>query len=796
MCFVKLSTAFFITCDSKNSDVGFGHFTTCEPKFIDTTNDKFIESVITWPLNKGLVEFTQFYVEHSNTVYFPGNLHQKFPNLEVVILWNSRVKYVESFDLRGLMNLKFLRLNDNEIEILQSDLFLHNLQLMEIHLQNNKLKFIGAKLLFPLTRLKLANFTSNVCIDEIADTPSAFESIRKSIEEQCGAPEFLVKKNLELIKKLVDFNYTNADLSASNAKLGSQIKMGNESLATCEIENEDLNDKKFKVEMRLRKESSALKKLQREITSTRDSNDELIIENVKLNNELKRLNKKISEGEEGATVWAVGNVSSCGDGSTDLHRLKFENSKLLKDNKNLKSFKEEVEKEWRSVSLKCEFTSWDGGYTCQTISLNIRSDDTEITKVIGKHEGHKSNYDVKSLLISSEDVRVTFLPVNIGSVFPKLKTFAVQDSKVIFVKRGNFDNLISLEGLMLDHNQIEAIPAGTFDDLESLIKLDLSCNRITKLDKESFFNLKKLKFLSVSDNQIEKLSASIFRFNPQLEVISFEQNQIKFIGSSMMKGLRNVKFANFIGNFCIDGKFTEASLMGIDGIIMSQCTPPTDIYCKFESTSDVYACTVNELHVENENTMIQEVNGNHLRGKSNDDVTQLLIDSQTVLNLPIGFGKFFKSLKKISVRNSKLTSIDDGSFEMMQQVSQVIFTENDIATVPEEAFQKLKSLEIIELSNNKIVKVDIKAFNNLTNLKVLKLDGNKLTTLHSNLFVHNSNLEELHVRNNKLNSIGAHLLNNLRKLQIVDFTDNSCITQNFPEIALQALKLKILEQCK
>lgn len=762
---------------------------TCEPELFDTSQDKLIESVIAWPISRDVKEITQFYIEHLNAVHFPGNLNAHFPDLESVILWDSRVRFIDNFDLRWLPKLKFLRLDDNLIEVLQTDLFLHNSQLLEIHVQNNKLKFIGARILAPLTDLRFANFKSNHCIDDKSSSTMDLETLKRNIDDNCASNEFLLKKNSDFIKKLVALNYTIADLTAAKAKLETAVKDKSQSLATCEGENEEANDRKFKAEMRLRKELSALKKAQSELAATRISNDDLTVENVKLNNELKRANARTSDA-------IYPNATDYQEVPADIHRLRFDNGRLLKENLLLKSFKDEVEKEWRAVTLKCDFTIWDG-YACQTSSLKVRADDSEIVTVDGKHEGRKSNFEVKSFIVSSQDVRTTFLPTNIGATFPKLVNLIAQDSKIVFLKRGNFDNLLSLETLKLDHNQIAELSPGVFSDLEKLVKLDLSFNRLTMLERETLRNLKKLKFLALNDNLIEKLSASLFKSSQQLELVLLQNNKIKYIGGAMGKSLPKLKMANLRKNDCIDVLFTEASASQIDASILSKCSPPTDVECRFGALSNIYACNVVELQIENENTRIQDVSGKHQKGKSRDDVTELSIVDQSVAFFPVGFGSFLRNLRKIVVRKSMLTSVDDNSFEMLQHVAQLILADNEIRAISEDAFQAVKSsLEIIDLSSNNIAQLELKTFNNLIRLKVLDLSGNKLHQLNSNLLVHNANLLELKVGRNVLKSIGAYLLNSLRSLQLADFTGNHCINHKLPPASLQTLKLKILEQCK
>lgn len=798
---VNYSQSFVITCNfGENHDVGFGEFDTCEPSIFDTERDKFINSVLTWPLNENLADIKQFYVEYKRGIFFPGNLHQWFPNLESIRMKKSRVKFLDNFDMKGLVKLRFLSLPDNDIEVLQVDLFASNTQLEEIYFNNNKLKFISSRILSPLRHLRAADFRGNICIDANATAITEIDKLKRNLDDGCSAPEFLVKKNAEVIKKLVDFNYTIADLTLSKLNLEADIAAANQTLATCELENETLNDKKSKVEMKLRKDSAALKRIQNEIKSIKESNDELTSDNVMLVKKVERAKVEISLMEERFEEEFLSNQSdsgvNCKERSTETHRLKFENSRLSAQNKDLKAFKDDREKEERSLNVRCEFVVWDD-YTCQTNSLKIRIDKTEIVKVEGKHESRKTNEDVKTFVISSQDVRTDSLPINIGFIFPRLKTLIAQNSKIVFIQRLNFDSL-NLEGLILDHNRIIELTSDTLTDLENLVTLDLSFNRIEKLHKETFRKLGKLKFVTMNDNRIEKLSASTFKGNLQLEIVSLANNKIKYIGSSMLEHLTTLKYANLLGNICIDGIYTTASIKEFDARVMSQCTPPTDIYCKFEAAtvSEHYSCNVVDLLVENENTMILEVNGMHVKGHSNDDISELSIVDQNVLNLPIGFGKFFIKLRKFSVKNSKMTTIDVKSFKSMSNLKVLSIVKNDISLVPDEGLQNLKNLEIIDMSSNKIAQIADRSFRNLGKLKVLMLNGNKLTTLSSNLLIDNVKLEEFHVRRNKLTSIGARLINDLGNLKLADFTENSCINEKFPDSDLQTLKLKILEKCK
>lgn len=784
----------------KHSDVGYGHFDTCEANKppLDTSNDKIVQDAIGWSKSRTTNDVVQLYSEYVNCIYFPADLNKVFPELQIIRLYKSNVKFIENTDLRNLPKLKILDLDYNNIEVLQSDLFMFNSNLKEIHLQHNKLKFISAGVFSRLSLIVL-KLEGNLCVSENAiNDITAMLSLKLKVDETCSAPEFLLVKNTQLIKNLVDLNFTLTDVTQKKTQLEVNLIKTNSSLATCEDEKETIENERFRMNSQIRKDANMLKKLNGELAAVKELNNELIAENVRLTSEVRKLGATVSDAEE-KIYDLITNNRVCSGSREDSFKevtLKYENEKLSKEISELKAYKEEIEREWRTINLNCHFVSWSGIYTCQNDKLKVKVDDSEVVAG-GKHLTRKSAYDVKKLFIRSKDAKTLFLPVNFGAVFPQIQSIVIENSNLISIKIECFDNMPELKEINLNNNAIEDVPYDAFTYPVKLEKLSLAFNRIKILNKDTFKHLKKLKALFLNDNKIEKIHTDLFKANEKIELLTLRNNNIKHIGQKAFESLKKLSLVNFENNKCITGSYSYETLKQAAGDISSKCSAPEtqDVLCKFEET-ELYTCNLLDIRIESDNVVIASIDGEHLPAKSDDKVKQLKAVNQNIKHLPAGFSKFYKNIEKFSVKNSALVAVSENDFKGLTKVKELFLASNKISFLDIKSFNDLVNLEVLNLSNNLITEMHENILNKLAMLKVLDISANKIQKLSQSLLSKNDKLETINASGNRLSFIGAALLNNKRNLKIVNFIANTCINDQMPDTPLNTLKLKILEQCQ
>lgn len=96
------------------------------------------------------------------------------------------LKALHKNHLKDLSKIKYLDLLGNRIEKLDSNTFEYTPNLLEILLNNNKIKFIGLELLTPLKKLKYINFGGNICIVGHAKNHEEIKLLRDEIKLKCS----------------------------------------------------------------------------------------------------------------------------------------------------------------------------------------------------------------------------------------------------------------------------------------------------------------------------------------------------------------------------------------------------------------------------------------------------------------------------------------------------------------------------------------------------------------------------------------------------------------------------------
>lgn len=162
---------------------------TCTVKHLVTNATKRNISEITGdhqPVKNNHDDITQLYIINQQMEYFPIGFTKFFKNLVAVHAGKNRLKYLEKYDLKDFVKMRYLYLYSNLLEVLQSDVFEYSLALEYVSFYNNRLMHIGAKILLPLKRLKNAFFNKNICIDKQAASEQGMSELRLEIALQCS----------------------------------------------------------------------------------------------------------------------------------------------------------------------------------------------------------------------------------------------------------------------------------------------------------------------------------------------------------------------------------------------------------------------------------------------------------------------------------------------------------------------------------------------------------------------------------------------------------------------------------
>lgn len=133
---------------------------------------------------------------------------------------------------------------------------------------------------------------------------------------------------------------------------------------------------------------------------------------------------------------------------------------------------------------------------------------------------------VKSFSVRFE-MKVKFLPKQIGEKFPNLEEFYLYNSDVAKIRDFYFKDMKKARVMMLSGNKIVTVEAGAFNDLVSVEEMFLSYNQIRTLDERLFLTMLKLRKVYLNNNKIKFLSPTMFYhliYRDSFEKVNLEGN--------------------------------------------------------------------------------------------------------------------------------------------------------------------------------------------------------------------------------------------------------------------------------
>jgi Leucine-rich repeat (LRR) protein len=123
-------------------------------------------------------------------------------------------------------------------------------------------------------------------------------------------------------------------------------------------------------------------------------------------------------------------------------------------------------------------------------------------------------------------------------------------------------------------------------------------------------------------------------------------------------------------------------------------------------------------------SIVTDITGVHLEGKSNNDVQMFAILNQNCPVLPQGIEKFFPNIRTIFVQNSKLTKISSPDLQPFSNLHDLMLSDNLIENLPSNLFETNPSIQFVRIDNNKMAKVGANIFDPLINLSLVSFEGN------------------------------------------------------------------------
>lgn len=308
-----------------------------------------------------------------------------------------------------------------------------------------------------------------------------------------------------------------------------------------------------------------------------------------------------------------------------------------------------------------------------------------------------------------------------------------------FVRFKGFTSLILLRVYHCDFNNVHW---EMFEGLNNLIYLLLEKNNLKFIPDFAFYGTANIKTLSLAHNNLLNIQIRNLAGLLELEYLDLSYNNFSQLSELSLPPFPKLKLANFGDN---------------------------PINAVFPNTFEVMNTTDSII----------------LGGAD----TSLTILTNSFLGL--------KMLKKLTIKNLKMASLEKEIFVGMPNLNELILT-GDIPKIEFDAFLEINDLERLILNNCNISKISVDGFMGLNKLKILDLSRNNLEYLPYGIFDVLASLRELYLNHNKFIELPKGIFPN-NQLRLIRLSNNpwhcSCSMSDWKPVLTNRIKQKTVNGC-
>uniref|UniRef100_A0A8C6VP85 Leucine rich repeat containing G protein-coupled receptor 5 n=1 Tax=Naja naja TaxID=35670 RepID=A0A8C6VP85_NAJNA len=346
--------------------------------------------------------------------------------------------------------------------------------------------------------------------------------------------------------------------------------------------------------------------------------------------------------------------------------------------------------------------------------------------------------------------------------------------------------------LDLSMNNISKLPLNSLHKFRFLEELRLAGNSLTYIPKGAFAGLFRLKVLMLQNNLLRQVPSEALQNLHSLQSLRLDANHISFIPSNCFSGLVSLRYL-----WLDDNSLTEIPVQALRSLpaLQAMTLALNKIYYipdyAFGNLSNL---VVLHLHNNRINFLGKKCfNGLH-------SLETLDLNYNNLNEFPTSVN-VLRNLKELGFHNNNIRSIPEQAFMGNPSLTAIHFYDNPIQTVGKSAFHHLPELRTLTL-NGASEMTDFPDLTGTTNLESLclflscrDLAWNKISIIHANAFSSLRSLTKMDLSSNLLSSfpiIGLHGLTHL-KLTGNYLLQSLISSENFPE--LKVMEMPYTYQC-
>uniref|UniRef100_A0A3P9PUF7 Ig-like domain-containing protein n=1 Tax=Poecilia reticulata TaxID=8081 RepID=A0A3P9PUF7_POERE len=360
----------------------------------------------------------------------------------------------------------------------------------------------------------------------------------------------------------------------------------------------------------------------------------------------------------------------------------------------------------------------------------------------------------------------------------RLRYLGLRKSGITSVDDGCFNDLVSLETLVMRNNDLSALTANMFQGLSNLTTLDLSSSGIYFIHRSAFRFLTSLKVLNLDYNALKTTAdiQPIFQL-PQIQTLSLRCNELSSFESKnvLLNKSSSLQQLFISGDSLRKFSITTPIFPHLQVVELSTCLTPTKL--KWYISDKTLLENITQFYVDEDAFSLKGV----------QNVMQNLISLRHFkINTVVSWIKRgllsavckIQSLRRLDLFHNKINNMT----LKLAPCSQLTEVSYDI--------RSLAFLKILHLDNNFISKLSCEDFKNttrlhLTELKHLDLGYNKLRAFGDTFKVALHKLEFLDMSENDIDELFSNAFEGLQSLRHLKMASDDLTlmkSETFPEL--------------
>ncbi|XP_050296865.1 chaoptin isoform X2 [Anthonomus grandis grandis] len=351
-------------------------------------------------------------------------------------------------------------------------------------------------------------------------------------------------------------------------------------------------------------------------------------------------------------------------------------------------------------------------------------------------------------------------------VLTKLKTLDLSNNKFRTLKEDTFYSMHDIRVLELHDNLLEVLHRGTFQGNihTNLEQIYLSFNDLRTISQKTFDELPRLQQIHLDDNKIESIDPLAFSSVTELKYLNLKGNKILSVGSKAFHKLLHLEY--------LDMSFNKISNLD---------------FSWFDDETGRLSVSLFQLNVSHNN--LKELLSN-LGGSETRRIGVLDLSFNNIQNISEGFFEpVNSSLKRLHLGHNQIMNATGKVFGAMKYLQWLDLSWNSIFEMEFDMFDRSRrmDLQVLDVSHNKISSINNGVFQNLNQLQIVDMSHNRLRTLPKELFKRTA-LEKLDLSHNMLSKIPWNSFSDCgRTLAELDLSWNSISSLSFETMQFEKL---------